>query len=134
MSAPRSRFAKTTPRLHFLEWNPAAARTVILLHGNSANCWWWQWVAEELPKDLRLLALDLRGHGDSQWVEPPAYKPHDYAADLAGFIGEEVPGEGPIVVGHSMGGVVTLAFAERHADLTRGVVVIDTAVKSSRGR
>jgi pimeloyl-ACP methyl ester carboxylesterase len=130
---PRSRFSSTTPRLHFLEWNPAASRTVILLHGNSANAWWWQWVAAELPNDLRLLAVDLRGHGDSEWVTPAAYKPHDYAGDLANFIGEEVR-ERPIVVGHSMGGVVTLAFASRYAELARGIIVIDTAVVSSRGR
>ncbi len=134
MSAPRSRFSTTSPRLHFLEWNPEASRTVIMLHGNSANAWWWQWVAAELPKTLRLLALDMRGHGDSEWVKPPAYKPYDYAADLANFIGAEVRGERPIVVGHSMGGVVTLAFASRYADLARGIVVVDTAVVSSRGR
>jgi pimeloyl-ACP methyl ester carboxylesterase len=134
MSAPRSRFSKSTPRLHFLEWNPDAPRTIVLLHGNTANAWWWQWVAAELPKDLRLLALDQRGHGDSEWVQPPAYKPHDYAGDLASFIAEEVRGELPIVVGHSMGGVVTLAFAHRYGELARGIVVVDTAVISTRGR
>lgn len=138
MSAPRSRFSTTSPRLHFLEWNPAASHSIILLHGNSANAWWWQWVAAELTRetsnDLRLLALDLRGHGDSEWAKPPAYKPHDYAADLSSFIGEEVRGERPIIVGHSMGGVVTLAFAHRYPELARGVVIIDTAVVSTRGR
>jgi pimeloyl-ACP methyl ester carboxylesterase len=134
MSAPLSQFSKSSPRIHFLEWNPDASRTIVLLHGNSANAWWWQWVVAELPENLRLLALDLRGHGDSEWVQPAAYKPHDYAADLANFIGEEVRGERPIVVGHSMGGVVTLAFAHRYPELTRGVVVIDTAVVSTRGR
>ena len=134
MSAPRSRFSHSSPRIRFLEWNPDASRTVILLHGNSANAWWWQWVAEELPKDLRLLALDQRGHGDSEWVKPPAYKPHDYAGDVANFIREETRDRHPIVVGHSMGGVVTLAFASRYAELARGVIVIDTAVVSSRGR
>jgi len=134
MSAPRSRFSTTSPRLHFLEWNPDAARTLILLHGNSANAWWWQWVAAAMPRDLRLLALDLRGHGDSGWAKPPAYKPYDYATDLANFIREQVRGERPVIVGHSMGGVVTLAFASRHAELARGIIVIDTAVVSSRGR
>ncbi len=134
MSAPRSRFSTTHPRLHFLEWNPTASRTLVLLHGNSANAWWWQWVAKELPNDLRLLAVDMRGHGDSEWVKPPAYKPHDYADDLANFIRAEVQGDRPIVVGHSMGGVVTLAFAGRHAALARGIIVVDTAVVSSRGR
>jgi len=134
MSAPRSRFSTARPRLHFLEWNPDASRTVVLLHGNSANAWWWQWVADAMPRDLRILALDSRGHGDSEWVSPPAYKPHDYATDLASFIGEEVRGEPPVIVGHSMGGIVTLAFASRYAELARGLVVIDTAVVSSRGR
>ena len=134
MGAPRSRFSKTNPRLHFLEWNPDASRTALLLHGNSANAWWWQWVAAALPEDLRLLALDLRGHGDSAWVVPPAYKPHDYGEDLANFIRQEVRAERPLVVGHSMGGVATLAFASRYAELARGIVVIDTAVVSSRGR
>jgi len=134
MSAPRSRFSHSSPRIHFLEWNPEASRTIVFLHGNSANAWWWQWVAAELPKNLRLLALDQRGHGDSEWVKPPAYKPHDYAADLSNFIREEVRGERPMVVGHSMGGVVTLAFAGRYPELARGVVVVDTAVVSSRGR
>ena len=105
-----------------------------MLHGNSANAWWWQWVADALPRELRLLALDMRGHGDSEWVTPPAYKPYDYAADMAAFIEDEVPGEQPVVVGHSMGGIVTLAFAGRYAESARGIVVIDTAVKSSRGR
>jgi pimeloyl-ACP methyl ester carboxylesterase len=138
MSAPRSRFSHSSPRIHFLEWNAEASRTVILLHGNSANAWWWQWVADELTRktsnDLRLLALDQRGHGDSEWVKPPAYKPYDYAADLANFIREEVRDRHPIIVGHSMGGVVTLAFGQRHPELARGIVVIDTAVVSSRGR
>ena len=134
MSAPRSRFSHSSPRIHFLEWNPDASRTIILLHGNSANAWWWQWVADELPRDLRLLALDLRGHGDSEWVNPPAYKPHDYAADAANFIREEVRDRQPSVVGHSMGGIVALAFAHRYPELARGVVVVDTAVVSTRGR
>ena len=134
MSAPRSRFSHSSPRIHFLEWNPDASRTIVLLHGNSANAWWWQWVAAEMPKDLRLLALDQRGHGDSEWVKPPAYQPYDYAADLANFIREEVRDRHPIVVGHSMGGVVTLAFAHRYAELARGVIVIDTGVVSTRGR
>jgi pimeloyl-ACP methyl ester carboxylesterase len=134
MSAPRSRFSNSSPRIHFLEWNPGASRTIVLLHGASANAWWWQWVAAELPRDLRLLAIDQRGHGDSAWAKPPAYKPHDYAADLANFIREEVLGERPVVVGHSMGGIVTLAFASRYAELARGVVVVDIAVVSTHGR
>ena len=79
--------------------------------------------------------LDQRGHGDSEWVRPAAYTPIDYAGDIAKFLHHEFKGgERPIVVGHSMGGLSTLAFAAHHPKLARGVVVIDAALSSSRGR
>ncbi|MGH7918135.1 MAG: alpha/beta fold hydrolase, partial [Candidatus Binataceae bacterium] len=84
---PRSHFVSGTSRLHFLEWNPRGRACVVLLHGNSANAWWWEPLAALADQDeLRLVALDLRGHGDSEWVRPPAYKPVDYAADLERLI------------------------------------------------
>jgi pimeloyl-ACP methyl ester carboxylesterase len=134
MSEPRSRFLAGSPRLHYLEWNPRGRRTIIFLHGNSANAWWWQWVAECMPPRFRLVALDQRGHGDSEWVNPPAYKPEDYAGDLRRFIAATCDCELPLVVGHSMGGIGVLAFAERYPDRACGAVVVDVAVTSSRMR
>lgn len=134
MSEPRSRFFAGSPRLHYLEWNPCGRRTIVFLHGNSANAWWWQWVAERMPPEFRLVALDQRGHGDSEWASPPAYKPDDYAGDLSRFIAGTCNGELPLVVGHSMGGLGVLAFATRYPGNARGAVVIDVAVTSSRMR
>ncbi len=135
MIQPESRFLEGVPRLHYLEWNPKSRRTIVFLHGNSAHAWWWEWVAQEMPKDLRLLALDLRGHGDSEWVTPPAYTPDDYADDLARFVREELsPDEQPVVVGHSMGGLGVLAFAGRYPGYARGAIAIDVAVTSTERR
>ncbi len=134
MSGPRSRFVESAPRLHYLEWNPAGRRPIVLLHGNSANAWWWQWVVECIPRDFRLLALEMRGHGDSEWVRPPAYTPYDYADDLHRFVGQVLGEVRPLVVGHSMGGLAVLAFASRYPDSANGAVAIDVAVRSSRGR
>src|SRR5690242_1136096 len=121
MNEPASRFLEGSPRLHYLEWNPTAARTVILLHGNTANAWWWQPMAEALTgANLRILALDLRGHGDSEWVRPPDYSPLAYAGDLARFI-PAADAIGAIAVGHSMGGIALLAFASRYDRLVRAV-------------
>ena len=135
MTAPHSHLLEGSPRLHYLEWNPDGARTVVLLHGNSANAWWWDPVARATAPDFRLLALDQRGHGDSEWARPPAYSPHDYAEDLARFVAHASAGrEAPVVVGHSMGGLSVLAFARKSAESARGAMAIDIAITSSRGR
>jgi pimeloyl-ACP methyl ester carboxylesterase len=135
MTPASSHFTDSTPRLHYLQWNPSARTTVVLLHGNSANAWWWEPVAREMPSEFRLLALDQRGHGDSEWVRPAAYTPADYAHDLVGFLRHVIrAGDRPILVGHSMGGLSTLAYAAHHGNLARATVVMDAAITSSRGR
>jgi pimeloyl-ACP methyl ester carboxylesterase len=136
MTAPHSHLLEGAPRLHYLEWNPRASRTIVLLHGNSANAWWWQPLARVISPDHRLLALDLRGHGDSEWAKPPAYSPTDYAADIARLVAHVAAdgSEKPIVVGHSMGGLSVLAFARHHPESARGAIAIDVAVTSSHGR
>jgi pimeloyl-ACP methyl ester carboxylesterase len=135
MTEPHSHLLEGSPRLHYLEWNPDAARTLVLLHGNSANAWWWDPVARVISPDYRLLALDQRGHGDSEWIRPAAYSPLDYAHDLATFVEHATAHRSkPVVVGHSMGGLNVLAFARRSPNSARGVIVIDTAITSSRGR
>jgi pimeloyl-ACP methyl ester carboxylesterase len=134
MNEPTSHFVAGTPRLHYLEWNPKARRSLLLVHGNSANAWWWRPMAQALSgADLRLLALDLRGHGDSAWVRPPEYSPADYADDLARLI-EAASAEGATAVGHSMGGIAVLAFASRYHRLVRAVAAIDVAITSSPRR
>jgi len=122
-----------SPRLHYLEWNPDADRTLILLHGNSANASWWRPFADAIAPGFRLLALDQRGHGDSGWVRPPAYGPLDYAADVRRLI-LSLGVNRPILIGHSMGGINTLAFTQSYAELVEAAVAIDVAVKSTRAR
>jgi pimeloyl-ACP methyl ester carboxylesterase len=131
---PHSRFLTGTPRLHYLEWNPAGAPTLLLLHGNSANCWWWQPMAQALSgANFRILAPDLRGHGDSEWVRPPHYSPADYADDLARLI-QGAGAENPIAIGHSMGGIAVLAFAARYERLLCAAAAIDVAITSGPRR
>lgn len=135
MNEPRKHLFDGPPRLHYLEWNAEGRRTIILLHGNSANAWWWEPVVREMSRDYRILAIDQRGHGDSEWVRPAAYTPAHYAGDLARFIAHAAHGGGrPIVAGHSMGGLSVLAFAAAHQHAARGAIAIDSAIISSKGR
>ena len=135
MTEPHQHLFDGAPRLHYLEWNPAASQTLILLHGNSANAWWWEASARAISSTYRIVAIDQRGHGDSEWVRPASYAPREYASDLARFIEHDSQRHGrPIVIGHSMGGLTVLAFGAAHHELARGVVAIDSAIVSSRGR
>ena len=135
MNEPHSHLLDGSPRLHYLEWNPRGTRTIILMHGNTANAWWWEPVARVIAPEYRLLALDQRGHGDSEWARPVAYSPSDYASDIARFVQHiATSGEKPVVVGHSMGGLNVLAFARRHPENARGAMAVDVAITSSRGR
>jgi pimeloyl-ACP methyl ester carboxylesterase len=134
MNPPRSGSVASAPQLHYLEWQGRGTGTVVLVHGNSANAWWWRWTVEAMAGDYaRVVAMDLRGHGDSAWVKPPDYSPTVYGEDIARLL-EARALDRPVVVGHSMGGVATLAFAQRFPALARAVVAIDVAVTSSARR
>jgi pimeloyl-ACP methyl ester carboxylesterase len=132
MKEPLSRFLPGSPRLHYLEWNPQGSPTLVLLHGATANAWWWEEFARLLP-EFRLLALDHRGHGDSQWVKPPAYSPADYAGDVERLLAFCAIHDA-VLVGHSQGGINALAFIRDRPEAARAVVAIDIALTSSSRR
>ena len=89
--------------MHYLEWNPAGSKALVLLHGVTANAWWWEDFARHLPADYRLLALDQRGHGDSDWADDYSHERH--CEDITGFI-EQLGIDRTVMVGQSMGGLI----------------------------
>ncbi|HLH77001.1 MAG TPA: alpha/beta hydrolase [Candidatus Binataceae bacterium] len=99
-------------RLHYADWGgDDALGTFVLLHGGAANTHWWDAVAPALTGQGRVLALDFRGHGESQWAAPDSYGPKGYVADTEAFLSQlKVP---VVLVGHSMGGMVALWVATR---------------------
>lgn len=95
---------------HLLEWG-AGDHTVVLVHGFLDLAWGWAGVAERLAERYRVIAVDLRGHGDSDWIGPGGYYHFfDYVADLDAVIAR-VADDAVSVVGHSMGGTVTAYWA-----------------------
>ncbi|HZP45466.1 MAG TPA: alpha/beta hydrolase [Candidatus Binataceae bacterium] len=134
MSEPRSGWIAGEPRLHYLEWRRLGGAVLVLVHGNSANAWWWRPLAEQLADfPGRIIAIDLRGHGDSEWVRPPAYRPTAYAEDLSRLV-EHLGLERPLIAGHSAGGLATLAYAQAFPQRARALVTIDIPVTSSARR
>src|SRR5262245_36986042 len=55
-------------RLHYVDWGNESAPPLLLVHGGRDHCRNWDWVARELREEYHILAPDLRGHGDSQWL------------------------------------------------------------------
>ena len=109
MTAPLSRFVDLPGRrLHLLEWGDPAAPVVVLVHGLRDHARSWDWVAAALAGRYRVIAPDLRGHGDSEWTA--SYALHDYVRDLAGIIAA-LDLTAIRLVGHSLGGHIVLRYA-----------------------
>ncbi len=103
----------------------AGKPSILFLHGGSAHAHWWDFVAPALASDYHPLALDQRGHGDSQWAAQWAYGSLHYVADLAAVISGWDYGA-PVIVGHSMGGHNAMLYAAAEHASIRGLVVVDS--------
>jgi esterase len=112
-------------RLHFLHLERRGAPAICFLHGGAAHAHWFDRVIPALDDALDVIALDQRGHGESQWAEPPAYATEDFAADLHALI-DRLDWNRVILVGHSMGGHNAMAFAAWHPERTAGLVIVDS--------
>ena len=111
--------------LHFLEWGTIGRPTVCFLHGGSAHAHWFDQVTPAFADRYHLIALDQRGHGESQWAEPPAYGTENFASDLIGFF-DSLSLERVALVGHSMGGHNSMSFAAWHPDRVSALVIVDS--------
>ena len=104
-------------------WTQAGeGRALVLLHGLPFHKGLWKAQLESLGRRWKVIAPDLRGAGESG-IPTGEASVDAYADDLAELI--EIWKTGPVVMaGHSMGGYVALAFARRHPELLRGLVMV----------
>ncbi|MBM3120260.1 MAG: alpha/beta hydrolase [Chloroflexi bacterium] len=111
-------------KLHYLEWGDIECEHVVLLHGNTSHAHVWDFLALQLASQYHLIALDQRGHGDSQWAIPPGYSAKDYVNDLSTFV-DVLNLNIPVLVGHSMGALHAAIYTATYPKKVRGLVWID---------
>ena len=117
-------FAADGLRLHTLD-HGGSGRPIVLLHDVGASAWTWRDVAAPLSLWGRVIAVDLRGHGDSQWSGDRRYGTNDLADDLWRIV-QAISDEPVDLVGHGWGALVGLRVAAGAPDLVRRLVLVDT--------
>ena len=111
MTDPQSRFIQSGRlRLHYAVWGDESKPPLLLLHGSRDHARTWDFVAEALVDRFLIYALDLRGHGDSEWSTGGAYRLNDHILDLANLV-ESLGHPSLSFIGHSLGARIILDYA-----------------------
>ncbi|MBN1614737.1 MAG: alpha/beta hydrolase [Deltaproteobacteria bacterium] len=122
---PRDKYVRINGlRLHYLEWGRRTKPLMLLLHGLTSHARIWDDVAAAFNGKYHIIALDQRGHGESQWSEEMAYGIEDHFSDIAAFI-EQLDPEHLTILGHSMGGRNALFYAACRPERIERLIAVD---------
>ena len=111
-------------RLNYVDWGNPTAPPMLLVHGGLDHCRNWDWVAKHFRDEYHIIAPDLRGHGDSEWMIGGAYNQLDYLYDITQLLHQK--GMDPVtIIGHSMGGAISLLYAALYPHKVKELVVIE---------
>ncbi len=110
-----------------LAWGDVRDPTLVLVHGGAAHAHWWTALAPLLARSHRVVAVDLSGHGDSGWR--PRYRAEQWAEEVLAAAAHAGGVGAPTVIGHSMGGFVTIVLAANHGSELAGAIILDAPVQ-----
>src|SRR5271169_2861303 len=125
LDAPEGRyFWSQGLRLHLTDWGNPSAPPLILIHGSLDHSRSWDHLAQALRATFHVVAPDLRGHGESDWATGSSYSLADHVYDLTCLVKSAGPGK-VTIIGHSMGGMVSLTYTGAFPDRVSRLVVLD---------
>ncbi len=111
-------------QLRYLDWGSEGKRPILFLHGGALTAHTWDLCCLALRDDYHCLALDQRGHGDSDWAPDADYSLVAQREDVKGFA-EAIGLDRFVLVGMSMGAINGLAYAIAHPETLSALVLID---------
>lgn len=111
-------------RLHYVDWGNADKPPLLLIHGGRDHCRSWDWTAEALREDWHIIAMDHRGHGDSQWTQDGNYRVMDLVYDVAQLI-HQLDLAPVTIVSHSLGANTSLRYAGLFPENVRKIAAIE---------
>ena len=119
-------------RIHYLEWGAANAPPVVCVHGYTGSADAFNALARHFQHRLRIIAPDVRGHGESEWSPEGAYGYLDQMSDVAALV-DRLELERFALIGTSMGGVIAMAYAGAHARRLKSLVINDVGPEVEQG-
>ena len=119
-------------RLRWVEWGAIDAPPVVALHGLRSFAYTWEPVALALADRFRIIALDQRGRGESDWDPQRRYFTEHYLLDLEALVAQ-LGLTRFVLLGHSMGGTTAFVYASRHPERLRALVIEDMGPGASAG-
>ena len=119
-------------QLHYLDWGNPAAPPLVCVHGYTSSADAFNGFARHFRDRFHIVALDVRGHGESQWSPDGAYTYADQAGDLAAFVDRLGLGQF-ILAGTSMGGIISMTYAMEHGARLRALVLNDIGPDVEQG-
>lgn len=111
-------------RFHYVEWGKAENPPLLFLHGGNQSARTWDIVCLALSQQFHCIALDQRGHGDSEWSYEGQYSPEDHSADIKDLV-SHLGWEGFGLIGMSMGGMHAITYAAHYWQKLTALVCVD---------
>ncbi|MCI0796543.1 MAG: alpha/beta hydrolase [Chloroflexi bacterium] len=131
-TVPRDRYVEANGlKFHYLEWGGPSNPPMLLLHGFAQTCHSWDFVALSFSDRYRVIALDQRGHGDSDWASDGDYQPETQQKDIAAVV-DRLGLDNFVLMGLSMGGRNSFTYAGNHTDKIKALVIVDAGPQNMR--
>lgn len=118
-------------RIHYLDWGDQKAMPMVLLHGLRSFAHDWDGVSREFCDRYRVIAVDQRGRGNSDWDPELQYHTQSYVSDLEQLV-DQLGLDRFVLIGHSMGGANTMVYASQHPDRVAAAVVEDMGPRTAQ--